>query len=259
MTETKSQWQTKELATAFLNGVRGAIPGADIQMAVLCKIVHQWFPCPCRLLDLGCGDGILGRMLLDTFPTVHAVLADFSDPMLDAARGKLGENPRATVVKADFSTPEWLAAVTSRTPFDIVVSGFAIHHQPDDRKRNLYAEIHAVLSPGGVFLNLEHVASRSKAGEHLFDEIFVDHLHDFHRASDRTKTRQAIADAYYKRPDKKENILAPVDSQCQWLRDIGFQDVDCFFKIFELALFGGRKTSNQASEVTARKLAEPQG
>ena len=52
MTETKSQWQTKELATAFLNGVRGAIPGADAQMVVLCKIVRLWFPCPCRLLDL---------------------------------------------------------------------------------------------------------------------------------------------------------------------------------------------------------------
>ena len=26
-----------------------------------------------------------------------------------------------------------------------------------------------------------------------------------------------------------------------WLRQIGFQDVDCYFKAFELALFGGRK------------------
>ena len=40
---------------------------------------------------------------------------------------------------------------------------------------------------------------------------------------------------------KKENILATVEAQCQWLRQIGFADVDCFLKIFELALFGGRK------------------
>ena len=41
--------------------------------------------------------------------------------------------------------------------------------------------------------------------------------------------------------DKKENKPASVEMQCQWLRGIGFQDVDCFFKTFELALFGGRK------------------
>ena len=46
----------------------------------------------------------------------------------------------------------------------------------------------------------------------------------------------------YNRPDKKENLLAPVEAQCEELRRIGFEDVDCFFKLFELALFGGRKT-----------------
>ena len=50
-----------------------------------------------------------------------------------------------------------------------------------------------------------------------------------------------IEAAYYQ--DKKENIPAPVESQCQWLRETGFQEVDCFFKTFELALFGGRKIS----------------
>ena len=38
-----------------------------------------------------------------------------------------------------------------------------------------------------------------------------------------------------------DNILAPVGDQCDWLREIGFEDVDCYFKIFELAVFGGRK------------------
>jgi len=32
-----------------------------------------------------------------------------------------------------------------------------------------------------------------------------------------------------------------VEAQCAWLGEIGFADVDCFFRILELALFGGRK------------------
>jgi len=44
---------------------------------------------------------------------------------------------------------------------------------------------------------------------------------------------------FLERPDRAANILASVEDQCRWLRDIGFVEVDCFWKYFELAIFGG--------------------
>ena len=64
MNEQHSKWQTKELAQTYLEGVRGAIPGADLQLEVISKIVSVWCPLPSKILDLGCGDGILGRCCL---------------------------------------------------------------------------------------------------------------------------------------------------------------------------------------------------
>lgn len=241
MNPNKSQWQTEELTRFFLEGVRGAIPGADLQFSVLTKIARSWVPAPKRILDLGCGDGLLGRTLMDLYPSAEIVFADFSDPMLSAAKEKLNGNPHAAVIQCDFSSSAWLDHPDLTPSFDITVSGFAIHHQPDRRKKKLYAEIYDALSEGGIFLNLEHVLSASQGISRIFDDYFVDSLHAFHQKADSSKSREEIAQTYYDRPDKVENLLAPVDRQCQWLREIGFQDVDCFFKIFELALFGGRK------------------
>ena len=253
--EQKSEWQTKELTEAFLEGVRGAIPGADLQFAVIGKIADRWCNMSTRILDLGCGNGILGRFLLNRFPSASGLFVDFSDPMLDAARQSNESLPNAAVEKADFGSPQWIEVAKGYGSFDIVVSGFAIHHQPDERKKALYSEIFDLLKASGVFLNLEHVASVTAAGEKLFDDFFVDHLHEFHREADPEVKREAIVGEYYNRPDKKENILASVEDQCQWLRQIGFIDVDCFFKVFELALFGGRKTSNKTIQATANRRA----
>lgn len=180
-------------------------------------------------------------MLLKNFPGSEVCFVDFSEPMIRAVREKTADTPRTMIVQADFTTPEWTQAVPAHLAFDVVVSGFAIHHQTNDRKRELFAEIYHLLVDGGVFLNLEHVASETAAVEAVFDSYFVDHLETFHTSQGSSGMREEIEASYYARPDKKENILAPVQDQCAWLRQVGFSDVDCFFKLFELALFGGRK------------------
>jgi len=238
---TESKWKTERAAQAFLQGIRGAIPGANLQFEVIGKITDLWLEKPVRALDLGCGDGVLGRFLLARYPGSAGLFLDFSEPMLKAARHATEAMEGVEVKQADFSSPSWVGAARPRGPFDIVISGFAIHHQPDQRKREIYDEVYDLLCPGGVFLNLEHVASPSPASEKLFDEFFVDHLYQFHSQTKSEVKRSEVAAGYYTREDKKENILAPVERQTSWLREIGFQDVDCFFKTFELALFGGRK------------------
>ena len=254
MTEQHSKWQTKEIAETFVEGVRGAIPGAKLQLEVISKIISVWCPHPSRILDLGCGDGILGRMLLEEYPEASVIFADFSDPMLDKLRIKIGINQRAKVIHADFAMPDWARGIESDKPLDIVVSGFAIHHQPDKRKVELYNEIFFLLGSGGVFLNLDQVKSNTPSTSEIFDDFFLDHVRRSLSISDQSEMMNQIKNAYY--DDKKENIPSPVEKQCQWLRDIGFEDVDCFFKTFKLALFGGKKTSNKVAQAD-RRFAAP--
>jgi ubiquinone/menaquinone biosynthesis C-methylase UbiE len=233
-----SMWSERALADVYLEGVRGAIPLANEQIEVMLRLIAANGRPIGRLLDLGCGDGILASAILDRHAGAEAVLVDFNSAMLDAAKMRLRDrSPAARFINFDYGDPAWVSHVRNTAPFDAIVSGFSIHHQPDGRKREIYREIFDLLSPGGIFVNVEHVASPTEWVRGVNDELFVDSLHRHH--SDQS--REQVASTYYHRPDKAANILAPVEDQCGWLRQIGFADVDCYFKIFELSVFGGRR------------------
>ncbi len=164
-----------------------------------------------RVLDLGSGDGRLLKLLKLARPEVAAVALDFSPTMLHGLRGRFGNDPHVKIVEHDLQN-----SLPAMGKFDAVVSSFAIHHLPHPRKRELYGEIYSALNPGGIFCNLEHVAS---ATESLHQQFL-----------------QSIG-----WPDEDpSNKLLDLHQQLVWLREIGFRDVDCLWKWRELALMVGR-------------------
>lgn len=176
------------------------------------------------------------------YPEAHGVLIDISEHMIEAAQEKLNDyKDNLEFIVFDYCNKDWIQKVKRKVPYDIIVSGLSIHHQPDVRKKEIYSEIYELLSPGGIFINLEHVLSPTKWVSSLFNDCFIDSLFEMHIKKNPAVTREQIAAELYNRPDKEANVLAPVELQCDWLREIGFMDVDCYFKIYELAIFGGRK------------------
>jgi tRNA (cmo5U34)-methyltransferase len=233
MTLTPSSWQDGETARRFLDERRAAIPYGVDQIQLLLRLVRHYRDAPRQVLDLGCGDGVLARAVLTCHPTATAVLLDHSGPMLERAAAAMKPfADRCRLVRADLREP----LPFPDDAFDLVVSGFAIHHLTDGRKRSLYDEVLARLESGGLFVNIEHVASASPSGEKLFDAVYVDRL------AERTgRPREQVEAEYLNRPDRADNILAPVGAQLAWLREAGFTHVDCWFKFLELAVFGGAR------------------
>jgi tRNA (cmo5U34)-methyltransferase len=229
-------WKSAPVVENFLSGVRGAIPLAMEQIDVMLRLLRGSRSIQ-RFLDVGCGDGVLSAAILAEHPESTAVCIDFSEPMLRAARNRLP--PSSRIMNVDYANPGWEGSLRSHGPFDAIVSGFSIHHQPDERKRAIYSECYSLLAPGALFLQVEHVASATPWVESLHDALFIDHLHAF----DPSRPKEEVAAAYHARPDKVANILTPVETQLHWLREIGYRDVDCYLKVFELAVFGGRRRS----------------
>lgn len=177
------------------------------------RALLEWLPArPGRVLDLGSGDGRLAALVRAARPGARIVALDFSPAMLERLHGRFGGDDTVSVVAHDLNDPLPPLGV-----FGAIVSSFAIHHLADQRKRALYAEIFTHLSPGGAFCNLEHVASATPA------------LH------------RRFLEALGIRPEDEDpsNKLVDVHSQLEWLRAIGFAEVDCTWKWMEFALLVG--------------------
>jgi tRNA (cmo5U34)-methyltransferase len=158
-------------------------------------------------LDLGTGEGRLLALVAGHYPDARGIGLDSSEPMLARASDRFAGDPAIELRKHNLGS-----ALTEQAPLDAVVSGLAIHHLEDERKQELFREIHALLQPGGVFANLDLVKSATPQ------------LHErFQREIGRAQ-------------DDPSDRLADLSDQMSWLHEAGFEQVDCHFKWLELAL-----------------------
>ncbi len=165
-----------------------------------------------RVLDLGCGDGRLIALVLDARPAVvEAIGLDNSPPMIALARNRFRDDPRVVVHEHDLRD-----TLPDDGPFDVIVSGFAIHHLPDERKQSLFAEVASILRPEGAFANLEVVQCATPE----------------------------LQEEFYRRIDRPggdpEDVLARVEDQIHWMRMAGLGQVDCYWRWRGFALLAGQ-------------------
>jgi len=246
---TDEVWKLPAIVNRFLS-YRAAIPMAQEQIGVMMSILRTRKQPTESFMDLGCGDGILGAAILGEYPSARGVLVDFSEPMLEQAYEQLKEYAgQLTFENIDYGDPAWVDRIKAHAPFDAIVSGYYIHHQPDTRKRQIYEEVFSLLKPSGWFINIEHVSSAAQLNIDLFENHYVMARYVIEQHDGGTRTFDQLAEEYENRPDKAANILAPTELQCDWLREVGYEEVDCYFRIYELAVFGGRKPKQKNTSV----------
>jgi SAM-dependent methyltransferase len=107
------------------------------------------------VLDVGGGYGVVTEEVLGLFPQARVTLQDYSQPMLDAARRRLGQfGDRVSYAVGDLRDPAWTGAVGG--PFDLAVSAIAIHNLRDlELIARCYAGVAQVLKPGVLFLDYD--------------------------------------------------------------------------------------------------------
>ena len=155
----------QRIAASFSAGATGYdhVAGVQRQVAQLLALRIAARPCaPKRILEIGCGTGLLSAHLAELYPEAELVLTDISPVMLERARLRLGT--RASYRRMDGESPD--AALGK---FELIASSLALQWFAD--LRSGIARLADLLAPDGRFafatLGAESFAEWRAAHERL--------------------------------------------------------------------------------------------
>jgi len=242
MTEfDKSHWAQKDFSNQYLEDSDIYI----VERRRLFEILKSFYRCFLankrnnKILDLGCGDGILTQELLKIDESISATLVDGSEEMLTKAKKKLSGFEGIKYVRASFQ--ELLKKDVVLSNFDFVVSSLAIHHLDRNEKKSLFEYIYSRLNSGGYFVNIDVVFSPTENLEGWYLLLWKEHIREVQTRLRLEGNYEDIVERYRSNTDNQPDTLTV---QLKALESTGFEEVDCFYKYGIFTIFGGKKSGD---------------
>jgi len=181
-----------------------------------------------KFLDLGAGTGLLTAFIISVFPNATVTLMDLSEKMLEKARERFSTNKRVNFLIWDYSHS------TLPGEYNLIVSAMSIHHLSGDEKKSLYQRVFNALKFDGIFINEDLVKGETDKVEQKYQDMWMNWIKE--AGLSKGELLKIIDRMRYDKPSS-------LNIQLQWLKEIGFQDVDCYYKYFNFAVYSGRKVA----------------
>jgi len=177
-----------------------------------------------NILDVGAGTGLMSAFFQEKYPDANITLVDISADMLKKAEERFEGNKNISFLKADFATVD-----LPENHYDLVVSGLAIHHLPDQLKQQLFGKIKNTLRPGGWFINADQVLGETDLAEKVYTENWKNHVQQQPNLTEEEKK------SAFERI--KVDIMSPLSLQLEWLKTAGMQNANCYYQYYNFVVF----------------------
>jgi tRNA (cmo5U34)-methyltransferase len=258
MASTVQDWNDPATVASWIATRAESNPGRSEHLERLITLLGQVQPEGLRVLDLGCGDGMVAELVLTHLPGSYVAGVDLSPPMLEAAAARLAAYPgRYALYRRSLqdSTP-----LAGEAPFDAAIAVQSVHHLDPAEKQALFAWVAGRLRPGGIFLLSDRIHLPSAALFPYYQALYA-----------ARQARHGAAPlpagfgyaAHLRALALRADLPDTVEDQVTWLRAAGFGEAGCFYRYIERAVFGGLKLPAQppgqpaADDASAAVIDEP--
>jgi len=207
-------------ANTYENLMERLVPQYKKQHEIIYELLPENLDEQLRILDLGCGNGVLSELVLKKLPNAYVVGFDLTPKMLEAYEENLSAyRGRYELMLGDYRFD------SIGSSYDIVLAGLTLQHLTWGERKDFYKLIYSILNQNGSF---------------ILNDIIIDEDWDT-RKFQYSSWMQFIA-ANGEDPefwlDKHLTKDYPVtqEDHFQWLEQAGFAKMDCYWRYHNFAI-----------------------
>ena len=240
-TAWQQTWGSREFIENWAAKGGWQAPIREVQTAMVLRMIPHPIDASIRILDIGAGYGALAVAVLHERPNATALCLDASDAMLRLGKERNADlMERISFVQASLEDPAWISAVDGN--FDAVISARALHHFTENqRRRYIFKEVFGLLRSRGCFINADNVRAPTKSLNERYRSARDEYLDRYVRQSTGGKSNLATVRAAMPSTYHGPHNNGYLEEELAWLREAGFDDVDCFWKFGTTVVYGGFK------------------
>ena len=178
-----------------------------------------------RVLDLGCGNGVLADLVFCKHPKSYVIGFDLTDDMLAEFKKKVSvHSGKFELVQGDFRTGQ------IGEGYDIILAGLTLHHLTREERENFYHKLYSALNHKGFFI----------ARDIIIDENQTIAQEQYAYWKNFMRSQGEDPEFWYAKHIEKDHPITLSD-QFSWLKNAGFTKVACQWRLYNFAITTARK------------------
>jgi len=250
--EQTSQERFFTMAEAYDKMCQLLVPQYDFFQDEVLKILSFKRDEEFTVIDLGAGSGIFLEKILKRYSHVKCYWIDYSEDFLKVAKRKFARlRDKVEYILSPIEN-EWESKIDEKV--DAIFSMSTIHHLESEEKRRLYQRCFKILKNPGWFFNIDEMKT-------IYKDAYLNSLYLWSKHVENGKnriTKEQISlynkwkahfddwrlrniDNIDKPKTKGDDIHENFIQQIEWLKEIGYVNVDLFIKYHLWCVIGGQK------------------
>lgn len=182
-----------------------------------------------NILELGAGTGNLSVAIHQAYPDATLRVVDVSRESLEICRERLSSCKQLICDATDFRHLQF-----AENSFDLIVSSISIHHLKPDGKRTLFDRCHRWLASGGIFCFSDQCAGET-------EDLCARHIDNWKLLTMEVGSTETEWQMWMQH-QSEHDFHNTLSDQMAWLREAGFETVDCVWRYLLWSVIQARKS-----------------